>query len=264
MGFDITFISTDFSPFRSLADFMESKKKRENRPQQEFFFAIALGLLKGFFAVTNRSEGGGQLYFHGDIKPQSAIIMRDGDGFIPKITDFGIAVSALDEVGGFSPAYAAPELVTGTENRLSFASEFYSLEITFYELFFARPPIVFLNGPLSSDEIATYRETVSHATIDFMNPFFDIKDDIKEKFILLIKKIMNYSEKERKKIKLFEIKEKIEEPIRLNDFYQRRENEISHLSRGKLYWNQEVHKIFRENEYFILVKTQTFSEKWIS
>ena len=58
--------------------------------------------------------------------------------------------------------------------------------------------------------------------------------------------------------------EKIEEPIRLNDFYQRRENEISHLSRGKLYWNQEVHKIFRENEYFILVKTQTFSEKWIS
>ena len=53
---------------------------------------------------------------HRDIKPENILMARDGDGWVPKIADFGIVATkessnAYTRTGGtqLTMAYAAPE-----------------------------------------------------------------------------------------------------------------------------------------------------------
>lgn len=77
---------------------------------------------------------------HRDIKPDNIMVRDDG---CVKLMDFGIAQqldSAGAEPGGFTPQYAAPEILRA--EAISGAADFYSLGITLYELLSGRAPFI--------------------------------------------------------------------------------------------------------------------------
>ncbi len=72
--------------------------------------------------------------FHCDIKPKNILLYKNDGHFLPKLTDFGIASTALRRQKGFTPVYSAPEIVDGgmpTEQ-----SDVYSLGITFLDILY--------------------------------------------------------------------------------------------------------------------------------
>ncbi|MBI5397492.1 MAG: protein kinase [Verrucomicrobia bacterium] len=112
----------------------------KNKPSPDQVRVIAAGVSA---ALLHAHKQG---IVHRDIKPDNIMVRDDG---CVKLMDFGIA-QQLDragaEPGGFTPQYAAPEILRG--EPVAGAADFYSLGITLYELLAGRPPFI----GLTSDE----------------------------------------------------------------------------------------------------------------
>ncbi|MGA7622498.1 MAG: protein kinase [Candidatus Acidiferrales bacterium] len=104
--------------------------------------------------------------FHRDIKPANIMLHNDGNDEILKVVDFGIArlvdLSATQDfsishtsvlIG--SPAYMAPELLTGTE-RANERTDIWALGVTLYEL-------VAFERPFQGKDLDELRRNVIHA-----------------------------------------------------------------------------------------------------
>ena len=265
-GTRVIVILTRYSPLGSLSDFINSQKGMEPIPAA-VFFDIAEGIFDGFFAVVNAIDNGSvtdveELYYHGDIKPANVIMFKEGQTFTPRVIDFGIAVSALDDVDGISIPYAAPELITQDVLKLSLASELYSLGVTFYELLFARCPVDFAGDQIDKvdpETLTRYQTAITDNVIDFSKPFFDLPIELHEKFLELIKRLLNPLSEERELITPKSVGHTLAE-LKLEASKHRMQlHKTSYVGKAKLLWNPETHKHFGEKEYFLLIKGSSFT-----
>jgi serine/threonine protein kinase/predicted ATPase len=84
-----------------------------------------------------------QLTVHRDVKPANIILTSAG---APVLVDFGLALDDLSAGGGElgivsgTPAYMAPEQVTGTAHRIDGRTDIYSLGVVLYEMLCGRIP----------------------------------------------------------------------------------------------------------------------------
>jgi len=80
---------------------------------------------------------------HRDLKPKNIIIKPNGD---PVVIDFGIArdsgLGSLTHTGFMpkTPLYAAPEQVKGIKEQISYRTDFFSMGIIAYNLYFSELP----------------------------------------------------------------------------------------------------------------------------
>ena len=102
---------------------------------------------------------------HRDVKPSNVIVAADGT---PVLLDFGLAIGdvadgpTLTRTGqtAGTPAYMAPELVSGEASRHDVACDVYALGVTLYECLTLRRPF---EGPT---QVALYRAISSGAHSD--------------------------------------------------------------------------------------------------
>src|ERR1700693_3735339 len=103
--------------------------------------------------------------FHRDIKPANIMLHNDGNDEVVKVVDFGIArLVDLSETQDFSishtsvligsPAYMAPELLTGTD-RANECTAIWALGVTLYEL-------VAFERPFQGKDLDELRRNVIH------------------------------------------------------------------------------------------------------
>jgi WD40 repeat protein/tRNA A-37 threonylcarbamoyl transferase component Bud32 len=142
----------------SLADYLRGT------PQPPGEAAAFVEMLARAMAAAHR-EG----IIHRDLKPANVLLAREPNrepgpglaGFVPKITDFGLAKWAeqregLTRTGTLvgTPAYMAPEQAAGDQKEIGPATDVYALGAILYELLTGRPPF---QGSTSLDTLDLVR-----------------------------------------------------------------------------------------------------------
>jgi serine/threonine-protein kinase len=126
-----------------LAAVVKVHRSRKTRIPRPFFFHVGLSLAEALSYAHSAVDENGKAtpLIHRDIKPSNVMLSRRG---IVKLTDFGIAHVGDDSVtGGLvqgTANYMSPEQAFGSE-RLTPASDVYSLGAVFYEMLTGRPLI---------------------------------------------------------------------------------------------------------------------------
>ncbi|MCP4867529.1 MAG: protein kinase [Proteobacteria bacterium] len=126
-----------------LAAVVKVHRNRKTRIPRPFFFHVALSLSEALaYAHAAQDETGNATpLIHRDIKPSNVMLSRRG---AVKLTDFGIAhVGDGSVTGGLvqgTANYMSPEQAFG-EERLTPASDVYSLGAVFYEMLTGRPNV---------------------------------------------------------------------------------------------------------------------------
>ena len=135
---------------------------------------------------------------HRDLKPQNILILRQGGGYIPKITDLGISKQVKDRVNsvventlmGGTQIYASPEQLQATEIRNN--ADLWSFGVIAFEMLTGKLP--FNTGsysptsPNASAEL--YRQMKSGALPEVLN-------GVAEPWQTLIRRCLVYDGKER-------------------------------------------------------------------
>jgi serine/threonine-protein kinase len=130
---------------------LASLLRRIGRFPQEKAVEVARQICAGVAAAHERGV------LHRDLKP--ANVMIDGEGHV-RLTDFGLAAiaGAVDNVRAGTPAYMAPEQLSGRE--VTQRSDIYALGLVLYELFTGKR--VFEAGTLN--DLIKLHESGEHAT----------------------------------------------------------------------------------------------------
>ena len=87
---------------------------------------------------------------HRDLKPDNIFLALRGDGYVPKLLDFGIAkmmvtgVNSQTAVGSLlgTPTYMSPEQASGQIHQVSARSDIYAVGVLGYEMLTGKPPFV--------------------------------------------------------------------------------------------------------------------------
>ena len=115
-----TFLSMEYVDGEDLASLL----KRVGRFPEERALEIARQICAGLAAAHERDV------IHRDLKP--ANVMLDGTGKV-RITDFGLAGASGEAIRAGTPAYMAPEQLSGQE--VTARSDIYALGLVLYEIF---------------------------------------------------------------------------------------------------------------------------------
>lgn len=102
---------------------------------------------------------------HRDVKPSNVIVTTDGQ---PVLLDFGVAIEAESDAPGLTrtgemagtPAYLAPELISGERARPDERCDVYALGVTLYECLTLAPPFA------APTRDALYRAVLAGAFVD--------------------------------------------------------------------------------------------------
>jgi serine/threonine protein kinase len=127
------FFSMEFVDGPDLRDFLESAPKPLD-------VKLALEITRGIAEGLAAAHAQGMV--HRDIKPENILLARNGDGWTPKIADFGIVATKEDSglytrTGGtlLTMAYAAPEQWRGMKaSDLDGRTDLYALGGLLYEM----------------------------------------------------------------------------------------------------------------------------------
>lgn len=121
---------------------------RRQRPTHD----VAGAIIRGILAGVGHAHAHGVV--HRDLKPANVLLERVGDGFVPRVTDFGIArifdaqrhgaaATPLTCSAQFlgTPAYASPEQFDGARD-VDHRADVFSLGVMLYELYTGERPFV--------------------------------------------------------------------------------------------------------------------------
>ncbi len=145
------YIAMDYIEGRTLAEHIHESQSRGLPSPLYEDPAFYLGLLRDVANALHYAHTFPKPIVHCDLKPGNILIGKNGSGFV---MDFGLAralgpnkdAEGEEKVRG-TPAYMAPEQLTGKSEEIGVRTDVYAIGATLYELLAGRP--VFLGEPLS-------------------------------------------------------------------------------------------------------------------